>query len=134
MTVGKFYHIFKVECVCMLYVRVYRPENHLRCWSSGNFYLGFCNRLSHWPRLEKQARLARPVSSTALPVSASPALLLQSASSGLLCFVLNLRSQTQVLLLSKQTEPRFVASPLTPCTFSKSKFSSTLQRARQTWP
>lgn len=36
MTVRKFYLVFRVVCVCMLYVRVYlcRPENHLRCCSS----------------------------------------------------------------------------------------------------
>lgn len=46
-------------CACMLYVRMdqCRPENHLRCCSSGNFYLGFSNWLSHWPSLEEQARL-----------------------------------------------------------------------------
>lgn len=58
-------------CVRMLYVRMHlcKPENHLRRCSSGNFYFGFWNRLSHWPRLEEQARLAGPVSSRVMPVS-----------------------------------------------------------------
>lgn len=87
------------ECCMRVCMYLCKPENHLRCCSSGNFYLGFCNLLSHWPRQEEQARLAGLVSSRALPVSASPGLVLQSVT---LCLVLNLSSQTQVLMLSKQ--------------------------------
>lgn len=89
-------------CACMLYVRMdqCRPENHLRCCSSGNFYLGFSNWLSHWLSLEEQARLGwaceLELCLSRLPSAA------KSVSLGLLGFVWNLSSQTQVLILSKQ--------------------------------